>query len=142
MKRIVRAITNSFATIFDVGEKDRKERLRALKHMEGRVPLMDAEFGHQNFPPSEAQIAAQVRAIFAKHIDVNVSQAHPDDKLVEDLRMDALDSMSTVEFLLELEDHFGVAIPESAAAQMRTLRDLTGFILHALKSKGCSQSNL
>jgi acyl carrier protein len=46
--------------------------------------------------------------------------------------MDALDSMSTIEFVLELEDHFKVTIPERAAAQMRTLRDLTSFIASKL----------
>ena len=81
------------------------------------------------------QSCFQVRAIFAKHIEMDVSQTQPDDKLVEELRMDALDSMSTIEFVLELEEHFNVSIPEKAAREMRTLRDLTSFIARELKSK-------
>jgi acyl carrier protein len=108
---------------------ERDERL-ALEHMQGCPSLTAAEYGQRYFPATQAEIAAQVRAIFAKHISVDVSQSHPDDKLVEDLRMDALDSMSTVEFILELEECFKISIPDSAAKEMRTLRDITNFIGH------------
>jgi acyl carrier protein len=134
----MKRVATFFASIFSSLDNDRKERLRALQHMEGRPKLTNAEFGHQYFAPAEAEIAAQVRAIFAKHIEVDVSQAHPDDKLVEELRMDALDSMSTVEFVLELEEDFNISIPDKAARGMRTLRDLTGFIACELRSKGPS----
>ncbi len=42
--------------------------------------------------------------------------------------MDALDSMSTVEFLVALEEHFKIEIPDSTAARMRTIRDITEVI--------------
>jgi acyl carrier protein len=115
--------------------QDRCERRRALKHMQGRPSLAAEEFGHHYFPPAQAEIAAQVRAIFAKHISVDVSQAHPDDRLVEDLRMDALDSMATLEFVLELEEHFKITIPETAAGQMRSLRDITDMVTRELQAK-------
>ena len=126
------------ASIVVVLLQDRSERRRALKHMQGRPSLTTVEFGEHYFPPAEADAAAQVRAIFAKHISVDVSKAHPDDKLVEDLRMDSLDSMSTVEFVIELEEHFQITIPDSAAEQMRTLRDITDFISRELQSNQCA----
>ncbi len=49
---------------------------------------------------------------------------HPDDRLVEDLRLDDLDSMATVEFILALEKEFGVKLPEAEMARARTLRDI------------------
>jgi acyl carrier protein len=112
---------------------DRREIKRALAHMEGRPSLTPDEFGRHYFPPDQAAIAAEVRTIFARHIPVDVSQAHPDDAVVEDLRMDALDSMSTVEFVIELEERFKIAIPDSTAEAMRTLRDITDFISHAIR---------
>ena len=107
---------------------DQSEKWRALGHMRGRSPLEAKEFGARYFPPSQADIAAQVRTILADHIRVDVSRVHPDDKLVEELRMDALDSMSTVEFLVALEEHFKIEIPDSAAERMRTIRDITEVI--------------
>jgi acyl carrier protein len=106
--------------------------------MEGQFRLPNAKFSQQYFSPSEADIAAQVRSVFAKHIAVDVSRSHPDDKLVEELQVDALDSMSAIEFVLELDEHFNITIPDSAARQMRTLRDLTSFISCELKSNGCA----
>ena len=102
--------------------------------MEDRPSLTPTDFGSCYFPQDQASVAAEIAAIFATHIDLDVSRAHPDDRLVQDLRMDALDSMSTVEFIIELEKHFSLNIPDSAANQMRTLRDITVFITHELHS--------
>ena len=126
------------ASCFLVQRQDKSERQRALRHMQDRQPLSPDEFGQRYFPPDQSDIAAQVATIFGKHISVEVSQAHPDDKLVEDLRMDSLDSMSTVEFVIELEEHFKITIPDSAAEQMRTLRDITHFISRELQSNQCA----
>lgn len=119
--------------VFAQPNRIRNERQRALTHMQGRPSLKPAEFGHRYFPPAQADIAAQVRAIFAKYISVDVSQAHPDDKFNEELRMDSLDSMSTIEFAIELEKHFEILISDSEAEQMQTLRDITEFISRKLQ---------
>lgn len=47
--------------------------------------------------------------------------------------MDALDSMATVEFILEIEKEFGISIPDTAAETMRTLRDVAQFVSQAKK---------
>jgi acyl carrier protein len=95
--------------------------------------LTSEEYATHFFWPNRADIAADVRRIFSRHISLNVLQAHPDDKLVDDLRMDALDSMSTIGFVVELEKYFDIDIPDKAAAEMRTLNDLTQFIAHELR---------
>jgi acyl carrier protein len=64
----------------------------------------------------------------SRHIPVDLSRLHPDDRIVEDIRMDALDSMSTVEFILEVEKEFGISIPDAAAEKMRTLRDAIDYV--------------
>jgi acyl carrier protein len=86
---------------------DETERKKALSHLQNRPALNVEEFGRHFSPPDRAQIASQLREILAHHIFVDLSQLDPDDKLVEDIRMDALDSMSTVEFVLEVEKEFG-----------------------------------
>jgi acyl carrier protein len=108
-----------------------KEKERALRHMEGHPALDEIQFGQQYFSAGQADIAARVRRILAAYIPVELSRLHPDDKLVEDIRMDALDSMSTVEFVLEVEKEFGISIPNSAAEGMRTSRDVIDYIASA-----------
>ena len=65
----------------------RSERLRAQKHMEGRPLFTPQEYASHYFPFDKADIAAQVRTIFSKHISLDISQVHPNDKLVEDPRV-------------------------------------------------------
>lgn len=106
----------------------RSEKRRALRHMQGRKPLPDDDFGRQFFPPNRAQVAARLRQILSLHVALDLSRLHPDDKLVEDIRMDSLDSVSTVEFIVDVEKKFGVVIPDAAAQQMRSLRDVVEYV--------------
>lgn len=107
----------------------RSERRRALRHMRGRKPLSDHDFGQQFFPAHRADVAARLRQILSRHIDLDLSRLHPDDKLVQDIRMDSLDSMSTVEFVNDVENEFGVVIPDATAQQMRSLRDVVDYVV-------------
>ena len=110
------------------------EKERAQRHMEGREPLNNEDFGRRFFSPQLADIAAKLRVIMARHIPIDLSRLNPDDRIVEDIRMDALDSMATVEFILEIEKEFGISIPDADAARMRTLRDVTEFVSQTKKN--------
>ena len=96
--------------------------------MAGRAPLSDTEFGKAFFSHDRGTIAAKLRYLLQRHIVVDLSRIHPDDRLGEDLRMDALDSLSTVEFILEVEKEFGISVPNDIAEKMRTLRDVVNFV--------------
>ena len=110
---------------------DTTEKQRALKHMADRPPLTEWEFGQRFFPPEQAELAAKLRSILAQHIPVDLSRLHPDDRIVEDIRMDALDSFATVEFIVEVEKEVGISIPDAAAEKMRTLRDVIDYVSQA-----------
>ena len=97
-------------------------------HMQSRTSLSDQEFGHTFFPPDRVEIAARLRHILSRHISVDLSRLHPDDKLVEDIRMDALDSLSTVEFIMDVEKEFDITVPNSVAKEMRTMRDVIDYV--------------
>ncbi len=107
---------------------DAKEKGRALRHMRERPSLDDVDFGRHYFSTEQSGVAARIRRILAGHIPVDLSRLHPDDRLVEDIRMDVLDSMSTVEFVLDVEMEFGISIPDSVAVEMRTLRDVIDYV--------------
>jgi acyl carrier protein len=97
----------------------------------GRRPqLTPAEFGERYFSDStrKGQMATTVRRILANHLDLPLDGILPEDGLVQDLRMDDFDSMSTVEFILEIEQVFGVEIPDGAAKDFRSLRDIVEYL--------------
>jgi acyl carrier protein len=118
-------------SIYQVRLSDASEKQRALDYMAGRQPLADTQFGREFFPPEQADVASKLRRIMSRHIPVDLSRLHPDDRIVEDIRMDALDSMSTVEFILDVEKEFGISIPDAAAEKMRTLRDAIDYVSQA-----------
>ena len=118
-------------SVYQVRLSDASEKQHALRHMAGRQPLADTEFGREFFVGEQAAVASKLRSIMSRHIAVDLSRLHPDDRIVEDIRMDALDSMSTVEFILEVEKEFGISIPDAAAEKMRTLRDAIDYVSQA-----------
>jgi acyl carrier protein len=97
--------------------------------------LSETEFGKRYFPAERAEIAARLRKIFSRHIIVDLSQLQPNDRFVEDLRMDALDSMATVEFVIEVEKEFGIKIPDAAAEKMLTFQSVVDYVAEAVKAK-------
>jgi acyl carrier protein len=113
---------------------DEAEKGRALNHMAGRQALNEKEFGKEFFS-NDPEIAAKLREILSRHIPIDLSQMQPNDRFVEDLRMDALDSMSTVEYVIEIEKEFGIRIPDSAAEKMITFQSVVDYVAEAMKSK-------
>ncbi len=122
-------------SFYAVKFSDEAEKQRALMHMTGRPPLDHAQFGKEFFSGEQAEIAAKLREIVAHHIPVDLSQMHPNDRFVQDLRMDALDSMSTVECVIEIEEKFGIKIPDSAAEKLLTFKDVVDYVSEAVKTK-------
>jgi acyl carrier protein len=114
---------------------DEAEKQRALMHMADRPALNDPEFGRTFFSADRTEIAIKLREILAHHIPIDLSQIQPNDRLVDDLRMDALDSMSTVEYILEIEKEFAIKIPDSVAEKMRTFKDIVDYVAEAIKNK-------
>jgi acyl carrier protein len=114
---------------------DEAEKQRALFHMAGRPVLNETEFGKHFFTNDRAEIAAKLRVILSRHLPIDLSQMQPDDRFVEDLRMDALDSMSTVEYVIEIEKEFGIQIPNAAAEKMMTFQSVVDYVAEAVKAK-------
>jgi len=109
---------------------DRINRRTAQRLLGDRPARDPAAFGRAYFGESErrATLASQVREVLAEHVPYALAGLGPEDAFVRDLRMDALDSMSTVDFVLGLEERFGIKIPEADAKAILTFRQLLDYL--------------
>ncbi|MCX8103852.1 MAG: acyl carrier protein [Candidatus Bipolaricaulota bacterium] len=65
-----------------------------------------------------ADIAEQVRQIIAEQLMVDLEEVTDDASFIEDLGADSLD---TVEMIMEIEDEFGIEIPDEDAEKIQTV---------------------
>ncbi len=72
-----------------------------------------------------ADIAEQVRQIIAEQLMVELEEVTDDASFVEDLGADSLD---TVEMIMEIEDEFGIEIPDEDAEKMQTVGQAIEYI--------------
>jgi acyl carrier protein len=70
-------------------------------------------------PMEFPQIGAQVARLLAQHLDKPLGDISPDSPFTEL----GMDSLSVVEFVLRLEDHFGIEVPDEAIEGIRTVED-------------------
>jgi len=105
-------------------------RRRATRQLRARPELDPTGFGRTYFGESErrARLAAQVRRVLAKHVPYGLEGLGPNDAFVQDLRMDELDSVSTVEFVVALEERFGITISDKDARSILTVRQLVDYL--------------
>jgi acyl carrier protein len=134
---LVVAVVGAFAAVW---VHDRWHRRIAQRRLAGRPELTPDEFGLEYFGArnSRAKVAAQVREILSHHVPYELEGLHPRDRFIEDMRMDELDSMSTVEVVVELEKHFGIEIPDSDAESLRTVGELVDYLDRRLNECGAA----
>ena len=103
--------------------------------MAGRPKLSDEEFAAQHFAPEHAAIAAKIRRLLREQAGFDLSQARPTDHLVEDLRIDAIDSLALVELVTELEEEFDIKIPDQDAERLKNIEDIVAYVAARLDAK-------
>lgn len=67
----------------------------------------------------------QVVALLAKQLNKKAEEVKDEHRIVEDLGADSLD---VVEMLMELEDAYGVTIPDEEATNIKTVGMLVGYL--------------
>lgn len=67
----------------------------------------------------------RLRHIIADHMKLGPEKVQSDTSLVDDLGVDSLDM---AEMVMEIEDEFGVRIPDSKAAGLTTVPDLVAYL--------------
>jgi acyl carrier protein len=105
----------------------RRERNRLLQ---SRAPVAALEFGatYYGTDPSKAEIASFILLKFEELTGYQFTGALPQDRIVDDLRVDELDSLATVEIIHEVETRFSVNVTDVEAAATRTLGDFIELV--------------
>jgi acyl carrier protein len=74
---------------------------------------------------SEEEVFERIRAHLAEELDVDAAAIGPDTRFKEDLRAD---SLHLVELVVELEDSYGVRIPDDEAARIVTVGQAARYV--------------
>ena len=67
----------------------------------------------------------EVKRIVVEKLQVDEKQVTMEASFIEDLGADSLD---TVELVMDLEEHFGVEIPDEDAEKLKTVKDAVDYI--------------
>ena len=79
-----------------------------------------------------SEIEARVKQIIVEKFGVSESQVTPEASFTNDLSADSLDR---VELIMEIEDEFGISIPEEQAENIATVGDAIKFVEKAVAEK-------
>ncbi len=71
----------------------------------------------------------KVRELIADRLKLDIEQVQPASKFIEDLGADSLD---IVEMIMQMEEDFGITIPDEDAEKIKTVGDAISY----LKSQG------
>jgi len=72
-----------------------------------------------------SEILEKVKKIIADKLDVEEDKITPESSFLDDLGADSLD---IVELIMELEEEFGIEIPDEDAEKIRTVADAVKYI--------------
>ena len=100
----------------------------AQRHMATRPPLSSVEFGQRYFSAAQAPVATKLRELLAAETVLHLDRLHQDDRPVQDLRIDELDSLALVEFVIAIEKEFKISVADADVARIRTFGELVDLV--------------
>lgn len=78
---------------------------------------------------SNVSVEEKVKAIVVKNLGVDEASVVGGAKFTDDLGADSLD---IVELVMEMEEAFGISVPEDETENLRTVDDVVNFVKKSL----------
>jgi acyl carrier protein len=72
------------------------------------------------------EVMSKVRTHLSSELQIDPSRIEPGTRFKEDLDADSLD---LYELVMELEDGYGIRVPEEQAARIKTVGDAVDFVV-------------
>jgi acyl carrier protein len=113
---------------------ERVQRSRVQRRVSERAPLSDDEFGALYFT-NWSKAAATVRRVVGQVLCLDMTRTRPSDRFVQDLRMDDIDSLASVEIVIKIEDELGVRISDDEAERIVTIGQLVDCVISKLDTE-------
>ena len=79
-----------------------------------------------------SEIESRVKSIIVEKVGVSESEVTNEASFTNDLGADSLD---TVELIMEIEDEFGISIPDDLAEKISTVGDAIKFVEEEVAKK-------
>jgi acyl carrier protein len=77
-------------------------------------------------------IDKKIIELVSKQFGIEESLIKPESKFIDDLNGDSLD---LVEFIVSMEEEFGITVPDSQTEQIVTVQNALDFINNLIKNK-------
>ena len=108
---------------------------RKLKaRLQERIQLTPREFGNWYFPdPLEAEVAAFIRNTLQDITFTDLEGLEPEDRFIEDLHVEEIDSLALVELVTEIEEKYEVHIAPEEARQAKTVVELVQLVARKVR---------
>lgn len=106
-----------------------------------RQPLTDDEFYNLYFKSEgiPREVVVKVRRIIEEEVHEDFAWARPEDHSVNDMGIDAVDGLESVEIIMRLEEEFTLRLPDKECEKCSTLGDLIRLV--ARYAQGRQQTN-
>jgi len=122
-------------SVLCVSSRD-KRLVREVRNTLSKRPQLDSEsFTETYFPVEKQAVARRLWEITKERSVAHITGVAPDDKFVEDLKMDDLDSLSLVEFAIQIEKEFNISLSDERLKSITTLRELVDEVYKILEEK-------
>ena len=86
---------------------------------------MRVEYGKRRIDMGRDEILEKIKEITADRLDVDEGDVTPEASFREDLEADSLD---LVELIMELEEQFGMEIPDEEAEKITTVEQAVEYV--------------
>ena len=80
---------------------------------------------------NKQEVEKKIKYILAQNLKIDSEKITLDSSLVDDLGMD---SFASIETMFEMEQEFGIDIPEDGIAEVKTVKDILTYISSRLET--------